>query len=112
MSHVRSYLGKLRASDGAVAVVLVLTVAFTGTFLEAAFVNPSDSISVRASQRLVSEFGLTDLCLFTEARYTRHPSQADFNTPFQDHPMALEHFPSGALLHPPRNLVRPNADMD
>jgi hypothetical protein len=34
---------------------------------------------------LVERLRLTDLCLFTEARYTRHLSQADLNTPFQDH---------------------------
>lgn len=50
---------------------------------------------VRANQ-------LTDPALFTEARYTRHPSQADRHAAFQDHPMALEHFPAGSLMPPPR----------
>lgn len=45
--------------------------------------------------------GLTDLCLTTEARYTRHPAVADRHAPFQEHPGALEHFPSGALILPP-----------
>ena len=53
---------------------------------------------------IVRVLGLTDLCLFTEARYTRHPSMADPGTPFQDHPMCLEHFPSGAILPPPPHL--------
>jgi hypothetical protein len=49
----------------------------------------------------VKKLQLTDLCLFTEANYTRHLSQADMNTPFQDHPMSFEHFPSGSLVpHP------------
>lgn len=48
----------------------------------------------------VSELELTDLCLFTEARYTRHLSQADLHSAFQDHPVALEHFPSGSLVTP------------
>ena len=43
---------------------------------------------------------VTDLCLATEARYTRHPAVADRHTPFQEHPMALEHFPTGALILP------------
>ena len=43
---------------------------------------------------------LTDLCLTTEARYTRHPAMADRHAPFQEHPLALEHFPSGALILP------------
>lgn len=45
---------------------------------------------------------VTDLCLATEARYTRHPALADRHAPFQEHPLALEHFPSGALILPPR----------
>ncbi len=54
-----------------------------------------------AGAALVRSAGLTDLCLFTEARYTRHLSQADAFTPRQDHPGALEHFPSGTLVSPP-----------
>lgn len=54
-----------------------------------------------AEAALVKRLGLTDLALFTEARYTRHPSQADGFAPFQDHPHALEHFPSGSIAAPP-----------
>lgn len=49
---------------------------------------------------LVTRLQITDLCLFTEARYTRHLSQADLNTAFQDHPLSLEHFPSGSFTQP------------
>jgi hypothetical protein len=55
-----------------------------------------------ANGKLVGRLKLTDLCLFTEARYTRHPAVADLHSPFQDHPMALDHFPSGSLVTPPR----------
>ena len=55
-----------------------------------------------ASRVLVQKLQLTDLCLFTEARYTRHPSMADLHSAFQDHPLALDHFPSGSLATPPR----------
>jgi hypothetical protein len=47
---------------------------------------------------IVKELQLTDLCLFTEARYTRHPAMADSHSAFQDHPLSLEHFPSGSLV--------------
>jgi hypothetical protein len=60
-----------------------------------------------ANRALGRWFGLTDLCLFTDARYTRHPSLADPHSPFQDAPLALEHFPSGALRPPPAHLTRP-----
>jgi len=53
---------------------------------------------------VVRALTLTDLCLFTEARYTRHPSLADLHTPFQEHPMSFEHFPSGAILAVPPHL--------
>jgi hypothetical protein len=58
--------------------------------------------AIERKAALVRRLGLTDLCLFTEARYVRHPSQADRFSPFQDHPHALEHFPSGSLAAPPR----------
>lgn len=48
----------------------------------------------------VASLQLTDLCLFTEASYTRHLTQTDGYTAFQDHPMALEHFPSGSITLP------------
>jgi hypothetical protein len=54
---------------------------------------------------LVAQLRLTDLALFTEARYTRHPSQADLHSAFQDHPLALEHFPTGSLIGPPAGLT-------
>ena len=43
---------------------------------------------------------VTDLCLATEARYTRHPAMADRHAPFQEHPLALEHFPTGSMILP------------
>ncbi|MBW2467204.1 MAG: hypothetical protein JRF02_07875 [Deltaproteobacteria bacterium] len=45
----------------------------------------------------VAGLGLTDLCVATEARYTRHPSVSDPVAPFMDHPGALEHFPTGSF---------------
>lgn len=56
---------------------------------------------------LVGKLELTDLCLFTEASYTRHLSMTDRYTPFQDSPMTFEHFPSGALVGPPAQLTGP-----
>ena len=60
--------------------------------------------ALSSATALVRRLGLTDLCLFTEARYTRHLSQADGFAAFQDHPGAQEHFPSGSLVPPPRGL--------
>jgi hypothetical protein len=52
------------------------------------------------TRAVVRSYRLTDLNLFNEARYTRHLSQADLHTAFQDHPSSLEHFPSGSLVRP------------
>jgi len=76
------------------------------TALDAAVRGRVEDERLALMARQVRELELTDLSLFTEARYTRHLSQADRHTPFQDHPMALEHFPSGSLLAPP-DLLRP-----
>ena len=57
--------------------------------------------TLMANAELVGRLKLTDLSLFTEARYTRHPSMADLHSAFQDHPLALDHFPSGSLVTPP-----------
>ncbi len=78
-----------------------LTLMWGLFFLYPVLVTENRQNSLNANKRLVKELRLTDLCLFTEARYTRHPSQADLHSAFQDHPMALEHFPSGSLMLPP-----------
>jgi hypothetical protein len=56
---------------------------------------------LRQGQARASLDRLTDPALFTEARYARHASQADRHAAFQDHPLALEHFPAGSLMPPP-----------
>jgi len=56
---------------------------------------------LRQGQTRASLDRLTDPALFTEARYARHASQADRHAAFQDHPLALEHFPAGSLMPPP-----------
>ena len=51
-------------------------------------------------QSLVGDLGITDLCLTTEARYTRHLAVSDSMAPFMDHPGAIDHFPSGSFFSP------------
>jgi hypothetical protein len=63
-------------------------------------------------KEMVRNVGLTDLCLFTEANYTRHLTQADFHVAFQDYPLSLEHFPSGALMSPPGMLKPAHGRVD
>lgn len=94
-------LHSLRPGSPALAFLLLALLAFAGTLLHGAFATDAAALENRERVRTL---GLTDLCLSTEARYTRHLSQADYHTPFQDHPVALEHFPSGTLIAPPPHL--------
>jgi hypothetical protein len=93
-------------------IYLVFTAALILLFIALLFVHPlfqSDhEDKMTESRRLVRELKLTDLCLFTEARYTRNITQADLHTPFQDHPFSFEHFPSGSMVAPPEHLTRDN----
>jgi len=63
-----------------------------------------------AQQTLAGALMLTDLALWSEARYTRHPSMTDLFSPFQDHPGAMEHFPAGALIAPV--IARPQTTLE
>ena len=67
-------------------------------------VNRARAAALARTAQVVADLGLTDLCLTTEARHTRHPSQADRNAPFQSHPLAMDHFPSGSSIGPPPAL--------
>ena len=78
---------------------LLLISALLG--LHARMSRASAVARIVSNRELVRRLKLSDLCLFTEARYTRHPAMADHHAAFQDHPMALEHFPSGSLVSPP-----------
>ena len=51
----------------------------------------------RLNDIVTAGLGLTDLCVATEARYTRHPAVSDPLAPFMDHPGAVEHFPTGSF---------------
>lgn len=78
----------------------------------ASFKKGADMPFLNQKADMVKRLELTDLCLFTEARYTRHLSQADLNTPFQDYPMSFEHFPSGSIVMPPENIKRIHGKLD
>ncbi|MGE5478156.1 MAG: hypothetical protein ACM3Q1_15990 [Bacteroidales bacterium] len=91
-----------RSADLAVCLFVLGALAVAGTFVDAARGVAAAEPGLAGRAALVERLGLTDLALFTEARYTRHPSQADRHAPFQDHPFAFEHFPSGAVMPPPR----------
>jgi len=95
-----------RGSSLALAALGILVLAGTAAWVHAVWAQPGGVARQDQARQLVRTVGLTDLSLLTEARYTRHLSQADLHSAFQDGPGALEHFPAGsfvspALRHPP-----------
>ena len=92
----------MRASDMVLAGLAAGVLALAATWAVSAAWVTADRPALARRAELVERLGLTDLALFTEARYTRHPSQSDRHSAFQDHPFAFEHFPSGSVL-PPRS---------
>lgn len=102
----------MRPANLALAVFACALGAFALTFADASRLRALNAESVAATAALVERLGLTDLALFTEARYTRHPTQADLQSAFQDHPVALEHFPTGSLLPPPAGILKAYENLD
>lgn len=90
------------------ALLLLMALAFG----HASMTRADNAPVLHRRAELVQRLGLTDLCLFTDARYCRHPSMADRNTAFQDHPMSFEHFPSGSLFMPPPHLKERADEVD
>jgi hypothetical protein len=98
----------MRKSSAFFLFIAVLALFVVAMFAHAQFSQSAGTRTMDAMARMVRDSGLTDLCLFTEASYTRHVTQTDLRTPFQDLPMSLEHFPSGSLLMHPQELTRKN----
>lgn len=80
----------------AVFSVVDISLYFFSQYRQVQFLNNREVFDV-----VTSGLGLTDLCVATEARYTRHPAVSDPVVPFMDHPGAVEHFPTGSFWVPP-----------
>jgi len=91
----------MRKSTLFLCFIMTTIILFLVMMVHASCTGEKEAHILRAKTEMVRKLALTDLCIFTEASYTRHLSQADFHTPFQDLPASLEHFPSGALVMPP-----------
>lgn len=95
---------RTRSGDCTLALLLVGALLLGATLGHEALARKHVQARLDGTQELVRQLQLTDLALFTEARYARHPAMSDRFAAFQNHPMALEHFPSGALIGPPVQL--------
>jgi hypothetical protein len=102
----------MRKSNGFLLYLALSGFCLGGLLAHGFLKKQADVERLEAKCRLTRTLELTDLCLFTEASYTRHLSQADIHTPFQDYPMSLDHFPSGAIVPPPEIVRRSNGKVD
>jgi hypothetical protein len=85
-----------RPSSSALLGIVICVAGMTAMFAHAAFNRSPNQYA--GSISLIQELGLTDLAIFTETRYTRHPSQADLHSAFQNHPLAFDVYPSGSII--------------
>jgi len=91
----------LRPSDMLLAVLALLLLLAGASGRHSVRGQAEAAISLEQNRKFVARTSLTDLCLTTEAPYTRNPALADRYSPYQDHPVAQEHFPSGTFIAPP-----------
>jgi len=94
----------MKRSNVYLAFLTAALVLFGAMFVHAAVIRRRSAPRLERTTEMVRRLDLTDLCLFTEARYTRHPVMADVNSLFQDSPLSLEHYPTGSLMAPPDHL--------
>ena len=102
----------MRKSDGFGLFIGSGMLLLMAILIQAHYVMRADLPLLRQKAEVARNLGLTDLCLTTEARYTRHLSQSDWHAAFQSHPLALDHFPSGSVLAPPRTLKKAHDQVD
>lgn len=88
---------KLRLIAGFLLLEILLLLGF---FISGEITVRSRHQEILSKRRIVRDLMLTDLSIWTEARYTRHPSQADLFAAFQDFPSAIDHFPAGSIIGP------------
>ncbi len=82
-------------------VLVTLLLADGGLYIHMRHLHTRELKSSQIADITTSALGLSDLCVSTEARYTRHPAVSDAMAPFMDHPGAIEHFPTGSFWLPP-----------
>lgn len=95
---------KLRTSTLFASYTMLGLLLLAGIVIDSSSRSGTDRQHLETRRALVKSLSLTDLVLFTDARYTRNPSMADRHTPFQDYPLSFEHFPSGSLIPPPPHV--------
>lgn len=93
-----------RGSSLALGLLGGLTLVSLAVLAHAAWAQRAAARRPDPTAALVQALDLTDFAWFTEARYTRHLSQADAHSAFQDGPVSMDHFPAGSLVMPTRTF--------
>ena len=96
----------MRPSHILLIIILLLFFVDSSLFIHSQKLKEELRSDEKIQKIAVAGLGLSDLCIATEARYTRHPAVSDSMAPFADHPGALEHFPSGSFwaVNPIKNI--------
>ncbi|NOX20088.1 MAG: hypothetical protein GXO99_02330 [Nitrospirae bacterium] len=89
-----------------IGIVVIEIVIFLGLLLYGIDKVSEKKAELNTLRQLAHELRLTDFSIWTEARYTRHPSQADWFSAFQDYPSSVEHFPAGSIIPPPELILK------
>lgn len=83
----------LKLLAGLNALLLILLVSML------VYKSPNQQL-VDHKRQIASRLLLTDYCLSTESRHTRHISMPEWLAPFQDVPGFHDHFPSSSFMRP------------
>jgi hypothetical protein len=98
--------GRIRA---VVAGALLAAVALGATIADAARRRAAREELAARHAAVVELTGLPDLALSSSARWLRHPSQAEAGAAVADLPASLDVDPAGAMIGPPRDVIRVGA---
>ena len=105
-------MGERPVSGPALAILVLIALEVAGVAALSALsrgrereLRPSHPVN----RRIARELQLTDLALSTGTSYTRHPSLADFFAAHGTHPSAIDHFPAGSVIGPPKHALTPDS---
>lgn len=90
----------LRPSSLLLAIIILILAVDLFLLLNLSSLRKENCSANLLMAAIVEGYGLSDLAVATEARYTRHPAVSDPMAPFMDHPGAFEHFPTGSFWRP------------
>lgn len=85
-------------------VTVMLMVIFT-VFVFYSHTVVSNDQRLPEQAKIVRLLHITDMCVTTESRHTRHIALPEPAAPFQDIPGFLDHFPTSTFFWPPPQLI-------